>query len=195
LACSTCWSSAQLPQDTTLRMYTCSVTVLNATMHVLVYMYVLSQHVCVCMYVYVCIYIYTCMYKYIHTYICIQHEMSVQEQQERYCTCHQKSYVPHAPWGLQNVKHGKHGKQNGNLSTWLFNLEFYGAASLFVPKYSVRYWYCETIRGCQLETSRGNGSGRRMYAGAFKLETVVGTPRLLLGVIRGYPVVHPPACE
>ena len=79
LACSTCYSSAQLPQDTTPRMYTCSVTVLNTTMHVQVCMYVLSQHVCVCMYVYVCIYIYTCMYKYIHTYICIQHEMSVQE--------------------------------------------------------------------------------------------------------------------
>jgi hypothetical protein len=37
---------------------------------------------------------------------------------------------------------------------------------------------------------------RRMYAGAFKLETVVGTPRLRLpGVISGYPVVHPPDCE
>ena len=34
-----------------------------------------------------------------------------------------------------------------------------------------------------------------MYARAFKLEKVVGTPRLLSGVISGYPVVHPPACE
>ena len=31
--------------------------------------------------------------------------------------------------------------------------------------------------------------------GAFKLKTVVGTPRLLPGVISGYPNVHPPACE
>ena len=41
----------------------------------------------------------------------------------------------------------------------------------------------------------GKGSGRRMYAGAFKLETSLWTPRLLPGVISGYPVVHPPACE